>query len=59
MDYDVFLETCREGRWSWLFPAIEAYEDVIRAKLESIFGKGSTFGQGGGIETDIGIQGNE
>ncbi len=61
MEYDVFLELAREGKWSWLFPAVEAYEDVIRAKLETILGKGTKFSQGEGIETDIGITdfGNE
>lgn len=24
MDYDVFLELARAGKWSWLWPAIEA-----------------------------------
>lgn len=24
MDYDVFLELAREGRWAWLLPAVEA-----------------------------------
>ena len=56
MDYDVFLELAREGKWSWLFPAVEAYEDVIRAKLESIFGTGTPLSQGEGLSTDVGIQ---
>ena len=30
MDYDVFLELAREGKWAWLWPAIIANEDRIR-----------------------------
>jgi hypothetical protein len=36
MEYDVFLELAREGKWSWLWPAIEANKDVIRRKLGGI-----------------------
>ncbi len=36
MGYDVFLELARNGQWAWLWPAVEANKDVIRAKLEGI-----------------------
>jgi hypothetical protein len=29
MDYDVFLELARGGRWAWLWPAIEENRDQI------------------------------
>jgi hypothetical protein len=29
MDYDVFLELARSGRWAWLMPAIMANQDKI------------------------------
>lgn len=36
MSYDVFLELARDGKWAWLWPAIEANMDEIKAKLRSI-----------------------
>ena len=36
MEYDIFLELAREGKWSWLWPAIEANKDVIERKLGGI-----------------------
>jgi len=36
MEYDVFLELAREGKWAWLWPAIEANLDTIKRKLEGI-----------------------
>jgi hypothetical protein len=35
--YDAFLELARSGKWSWLWPAVEANKDYIRAKLSEIF----------------------
>lgn len=39
MDYDVFLETARQGRWSWLWPAIDANREeimrILRRHLQS------------------------
>ncbi len=29
MDYDIFLELARDGKWAWLFPAILANQDRI------------------------------
>lgn len=29
MPYDVFLETARNGRWAWLWPAVVANQDRI------------------------------
>lgn len=29
MEYDVFLELARQGKWSWLWPAVEANEKRI------------------------------
>ncbi len=31
MDYDVFLELAHDGKWSWLWPAIEGNRDEIFA----------------------------
>ena len=36
MEYDVFLELARGGKWAWLWPAIEANLPLIKAKLEGI-----------------------
>ena len=36
MEYDVFLELAHDGKWAWLWPAIEANLDLIKAKLEGI-----------------------
>lgn len=33
MSYDVFLELARNGKWAWLWPAVEANQDNIRAIL--------------------------
>lgn len=33
MDYDVFLELARGGKWAWLWKAMEANRDKIRAIL--------------------------
>lgn len=31
MDYDVFLELARGGRWAWLYPAVMAMrEEIVR-----------------------------
>jgi hypothetical protein len=30
MEYDVYLEFAREGKWAWLWPAIVANKDNIR-----------------------------
>lgn len=46
MDYDVFLELARDGKWSWLWPAVEANVDKIRAILLKRLG---SFG-GGSLE---------
>jgi hypothetical protein len=29
MEYDVFLETARQGKWAWLWPAVEANRENI------------------------------
>ena len=34
MEYDVFLELAREGKWAWLWPAVEANTDEIRRILK-------------------------
>jgi hypothetical protein len=34
MEYNVFLETARKGKWAWLWPAIEANEHEIKRILE-------------------------
>lgn len=36
MEYDVFLELARSGKWAWLWPAVEANLGLIKSKLESI-----------------------
>ena len=36
MDYNIFLELARDGKWSWLWPAVEANLDLIKSKLRSI-----------------------
>lgn len=36
MDYDVFLELAHEGKWAWLWPAVEENLDLIKRKLSSI-----------------------
>ena len=36
MEYNVFLELAREGKWAWLWPAVEANLDLIKQKLQSI-----------------------
>jgi hypothetical protein len=36
MNYDVFLELAREGRWAWLWPAIEANLETIKRELDGI-----------------------
>ena len=33
MAYDVFLELARDGRWAWLWPAVEANQREIMATL--------------------------
>jgi hypothetical protein len=38
MAYDVFLELAHDGKWSWLWPAIEANEDFIKKRLKDITG---------------------
>ncbi len=31
MDYDIYLEFARDGRWAWLWPAVEACRaDIMR-----------------------------
>lgn len=34
MDYNVFLELAREGKWAWLWPAVEANQTTIMGILE-------------------------
>lgn len=34
--YDIFLELARDGKWAWIWPAIEANRDMIRSKLQEI-----------------------
>ena len=34
--YDVFLELAKDGRWAWLWPAVEANMDEIKRKLDSV-----------------------
>ena len=36
MEYDVFLELARDGKWAWLWPAIEANLPEIKRLLRSI-----------------------
>lgn len=36
MEYDVFLELARDGKWAWLWPALEANTDAIKAILAGI-----------------------
>jgi len=36
MEYDVFLELARDGKWAWLWPAVEANLDTIKQKLSGI-----------------------
>ncbi|MCE5199800.1 hypothetical protein LLG39_12585 [bacterium] len=36
MAYDVFLELARNGKWAWIWPAVEENLDEIKAKLQSI-----------------------
>jgi hypothetical protein len=38
MDYDVFLELARDGKWAWLFPAIEANKERIMQILVARLG---------------------
>lgn len=38
MDYDVFLELAHEGKWAWLWPAIEANLERIMQILVSRLG---------------------
>lgn len=38
MDYDIYLELFHEGRWAWLWPAITANIDTIRAILRKRLG---------------------
>lgn len=33
MDYDIFLELAHEGKWAWLWPAIEANQGGMRQIL--------------------------
>jgi hypothetical protein len=39
MDYDVFLELAREGRWSWLWPAVVACEAQMTEIVVKHFGR--------------------
>lgn len=45
MDYDVFLELSRNGKWAWLWPAIQANVDRIKRILESRLGSTRVGGQ--------------
>ena len=36
MSYNVFLELAREGKWAWLWPAVEANLPMIKRKLDGI-----------------------
>lgn len=35
MDYDIFLELARDGRWAFLWPTIEKHKDDILAIIEA------------------------
>ena len=35
MDYDVYLELARDGKWAFLWPTIEKHKDDIRKMIES------------------------
>ena len=35
MDYDVFLELARDGKWAFLWPVIERHKDDILAIIEA------------------------
>lgn len=48
MNYDVFLELAREGKWAWLWPAIEANKARILRILVKHLGNGSAAGGGEG-----------
>ena len=34
MDYNVFLELAHDGKWAWLYPAVEANADQIVGVVE-------------------------
>ncbi len=38
MEYDVYLEFAREGKWAWLWPTIVANKEPIRAILKNRLG---------------------
>jgi hypothetical protein len=40
MDYDVFLELARGGKWAWLWPSVEANKDNIQKILVKRLGNG-------------------
>jgi len=40
MDYDVFLELAKKGKWSWLWPALEANKERLRKILVTRLGNG-------------------
>ena len=46
MDYDVFLELARSGKWAWLYPAIDANRDRILRILTKHLGNASAGGGG-------------
>lgn len=55
MDYDVFLELAREGKWSWLYPAVEANSELIKKKLEEAIYTMTGGHAAPDISTDIGV----
>lgn len=44
MDYDVFLELAKSGKWAWLWPAIDANRERILKILVRRLGGGSIGG---------------
>lgn len=53
MDYDVFLELARSGKWAWLWPALTANAGRIKAILVRRLGGGTVQGVHGGDVTEL------
>ncbi len=53
MDYDVFLELAREGKWAWLWPALTANAGRIKTILTRRLGNGTVQGVHGGDVTEL------
>lgn len=53
MDYDVYLELAREGKWAWLYPAVVANEDLIKSIITKAFHEAGVSGAPN-ISTNIG-----